>query len=170
MRRVAVLIFCLASCGRSETKISPQSFIAWTYLAASGDIDVCALARRQARLPETRALGTAVHRTLIGVRDDLAAIAQRRHLPLAKSIEEKKQALRDNLSILSGRVFDQGYALAMVQDTRALLQAFDAAGALDDEDVHKIVTKYRPQLEAEQRDSSHLLAQLGGPPWPAFKP
>src|SRR5579884_2041995 len=127
MRRVFVLV-CFAALWsgcRRESAVAPavstpQSFIVSAYLAAAGDADVCALAARQARLPETRTLGAATYRTLAGMRNDLVSIAQRKGIALPKGMEEKKLALRDNLSQLPGRIFDQGYSLAMVQDTRAM--------------------------------------------------
>lgn len=176
MRRVAGFL-CFAvwmvSCGRSrpaatQSVITPESFITSAYLAASGDADVCALAARQARLPETRELGAALQRTLTGMRGDLTSVAQRRKMALPKGIEEKKLALRDNLSILPGRIFDEGYAVAMVQDTRSMLQLLNAR--VDDPDVRGIAAKYRDQIQLAQRDSNRLLDRLGGPPWPAFEP
>ena len=175
MRRV-VLLACVASLWigcRRESAVAPavstpQSFIVAAYLAAAGDADVCALAARQGRLPETRVLGASIHRTLLDLRNDLASDAQRKKIALPNGIEEKKLALRDNLSQLPGRVFDQGYALAMVQDTRAMLQLFNAR--IDDPDVRNIVNKYRAQFDAQQRDANRLLSQLGGAPWPNFEP
>ena len=175
MRRV-VLLACFASLWigcRRESALSPavstpESFIVSAYLAAAGDADVCALAARQARLPETRELGAALQRTLTGMRGDLSSVAQRRKMALPKGIEEKKLALRDNLSILPGRIFDEGYAVAMVQDTRSMLQTLDAR--VDDPDVRSIAAKYREPIQVAQRDSNRLLDRLGGPPWPAFEP
>ena len=178
MRR-AVAFTCLAlwfvCCGRSrpatnQVASTPESFITSAYLAASGDADVCALATHQARLPETRELGAALHRTLTGMRSDLANVAQRRRIALPKGLEERKLALKDNLSILPGRIFDEGYALAMLQDTRAMLQGFDAASRINDPDVRNIITKYQQQIREQQRGSGELLNRLGGPPWPAFEP
>jgi len=140
------------------------------YLASAGDVNVCALAARQARLTETRQLGIMVQHTLTSMRNDLAAAAQRRHLPMPKGIEEKKQALADNLATLPGQRFDEGYTLAMLQDTRSMRQTLDAAAALPDSDVHNIISKYRVQIQDEQRTSARLLTRLGGPPWPAFTP
>jgi len=178
MRRVAgftCLALWIVCCGRSRAPKSqaastPESFIASAYLAASGDADVCALATRQARLRETRELGAALHRTLTGMSGDLAKVAQRRRVPLPKGLEERKLALKDNLAILPGRIFDQGYVLAMVQDTRAMLRGFDEASRINDPDVRNIITKYQEQIQEEQRDSGRLLNELGGPPWPAFEP
>ncbi|HLJ74203.1 MAG TPA: hypothetical protein VKU62_06430, partial [Thermoanaerobaculia bacterium] len=61
-----------------------------------------------------------------------------------------------------------GDALAMVQDTRAMLQLFNAR--IDDPDVRNIINKYHAQFDARQRDANHLLSELGGPPWPSFEP
>lgn len=162
------------SCGRSRTAsipaATPESFLTSAYLAASGDADVCALATRQARLPETRELGAALLRTLNGIRGDVVTAAQRRNIALPKGLEERKLALRDNLSILPGRIFDQGYTLAMFQDMRTMLQSFDAASRVDDADVRNIIAKYRDPLAGGQRDSNRILDKLGGAPWPAFEP
>jgi predicted outer membrane protein len=167
-----VLLLLLAmSCQRSERgaeAVTPQSFIVSAYLAAAGDANVCALAARRASLPETRILGAATYRTLVGLRGDLVSAAQRKQIALPASIEEKKLALRDNLSQLPGRVFDQGYALAMVQDTRTMLQLFNAP--VDDPVVRDIISKYRAQFVAQQHDAGRLLNELGGAPWPNFSP
>lgn len=171
MRKAVLLLLLLASCRRSETApaaTTPQAFIVSAYLAAAGDADVCALAARQGRLPETRTLGAAVQRTLVDLRNDLAGAAQRKNISLPKGMEEKKLALRDNLAQLPGRIFDQGYALAMVQDTRAMLALFNAG--ISDPAVQNIINKYRTQLEQHQRDADRLLNQLGGSPWPNFEP
>jgi uncharacterized protein DUF4142 len=157
---------CRGSHPATGQPANSESFITSAYLAASGDADVCALATRQARLPETRELGAALQRTLTGVRDDLAAAAQWRGLALPKGAEEKKLALRDNLAMLPGRIFDQGYALAMFQDTRAMLQMEKASDA----DLRNIITKYDAQLRSGQNDASRVLDQAGGIPWPVFEP
>jgi len=176
VQRVAVVVciaFALTACSRSHEGVvvlTPQSFLVSAYLAAAGDANVCAIATRQARLPETRSLGAQTQATLSSLRDDVAAAARRKDIALPQGMEEKKIALRDNLSILPGRIFDRGYALAMVQDSRSMLQEFDAASRLNDPDVHNIINKYRAQIQAEQRDSRQLLASLGGPPWPNFEP
>ena len=174
MRRV-VRFLCLASwflsCRGShpatgQAAANTESLLTSAYLAASGDADVCALAARQARLPETRELGAALQRTLTGVRNDLAAVAQRRGIALPKGLEEKKLALRDNLAMLPGRIFDQGYGLAMFQDTRAMLLMEKTADA----DVRNIITKYDAELHARQNDASQVIDRAGGLPWPAFEP
>ena len=100
------------------------------------------------------------------MRDELAAAAHRRGVALPKGAEEKKVALRDNLSQLPGRIFDQGCALAMFQDTRAMLQMENDS----DSDVRNIITKYDAQLRGAQAGSNEVLQHAGGIPWPAFEP
>ena len=157
---------CRGSHPAAGQAANTESPITSAYLAASGDADVCALATRQARLPETRELGAALQRTFTGMRNELAALAQRRGVALPKGLEEKKLALRDNLAMLPGRIFDQGYALAMFQDTRAILQLEKASDA----DVRNVITKYGDQLRTAQNNSSAVLEHAGGTPWPAFEP
>ena len=168
--RFLYIAFWFLSCRGSHPAAgqaaNTESLITSAYLAASGDADVCALATHQARLPETRELGAALQRTLTGMRADLATVAQRRGIALPKGPEEKKVALHDNLAMLPGRIFDQGYALAMFQDTRAMLQ-MEKTG---DADVRNIIAKYDAQLRAHQSDASQVLDHAGGTPWPAFEP
>jgi hypothetical protein len=159
-----------AACGRSRApgvamaQSSPQVILATVFQDVAGDAMISTVAAKRGRLPETRELGAAMSKTLGDLRDDLARAAQRRNIALPKQMEEKKIALRDNLDMLPGQVFDRGYSLAMTQDTDSLLKKFDAAGS--DPDLRNIASKYRSAIEDQHRAADRLLSRLGGSPWP----
>jgi hypothetical protein len=167
MRKVtfALLILFAAGCGRhaAQAQTNPQLLIVSTFLDSAGDAEVSALAARKGKLPQTRELGAATQRTLSEMRDDLAHIAQRRNIQLPKGFEEKKIALRDNLSILPNQVLDRAYALAMSQDLAALIQKLDGT---NDSDLQTLAKKYRAAIDQEHRTADQLLKSLGGYPWP----
>jgi hypothetical protein len=165
-----------ARCGRSRAAgtggphLTSQAFIISTLLDAAGDLDIAVLATRRGDLPETRELGALMHRSSIGMRDDLTSTAQRRNIALPKGVEERKVALRDNLSFLQGDLFDRAYAFAVVQETTAMLRTFDAFGATNDSELRQFIAKYSPALQEQQRLASRLLSRLGGSPWPGVSP
>jgi len=180
MRKAVVLVIAAVfafGCGRKGARVegagapkTPQAFITSTLMATAVDADVAVMASRQARLPETRQLGATMYRMSSAMRADLARIAQHRRVPLPKGVEEKKVALKDNLSILPGQIFDRAYALAMVQDMNAMLQSFDAAAALNDAELRDFIGKYRGTVQEQQRAANRLLGRLGGSPWPGVSP
>ena len=155
-----------ASGTTAAAQTDPQMFLPTAIGDAGADAVISELAARRGRLPETRELGAVTAKTLAAMRDDLARLAQRRNISGPKQMAEKKVALRDNLEILPGQVFDRGYALAMVQDIDALLTKLDAVGSAKDADLQNVAEKYRSTLQDHRRDAGRLLSRLGGYPWP----
>ena len=93
------------------------------------------------------------------------AIAQQRQMHLSNAVEPRKVALRENLEILQGQVFDRGYALAMLQDMNAMSAAFQRAAKSNDPALATFATQYLPRI-AEQRElAARLLSDLGGSPF-----
>ena len=177
MRQLVFLVIAALSafnCGRSGARAAatptPHAFISTALMTTAADADMAVMATRQARLPETRELGAAMYRTSAAMRADLTRIAQRRGLPPPKGVDEKKAALKENLSILPGQIFDRAYALAMVQDLNAMLRSFDAAAGLNDAELRDFIAKYRDTVREQQRAANRLLDRLGGSPWPGVSP
>ena len=174
MRKLLICLMMInIACSRGQAsgtaeaaQTDPRIFLSTAIGDAGADAVISELAARRGRLPDTRELGAATARTLAAMRDDLARLAQRRNVSVPKQMEEKKVALRDNLEILPGQVFDRGYALAMVQDIDALLTKLDAVGSARDADLQNVAEKYRSALQDHRRAADRLLSRLGGYPWP----
>ena len=103
------------------------------------------------------------------VSSEWSALGRRRNLPLLTP-EEKQIALKENLLILRPDLFENAYALAMVQETTDLLRTLDAAGKAADPEVRQLALRHRPMIVEEQGGARKLLAQTGGAPWPDFAP
>ena len=122
------------------------------------------LAARRGRLPETRQLGESMEREAAALHADLASLAQRRNLPPPSGFAEKQVALRENLDILPGQVFDRGYSLAMVQDLTGTISMLDAAAAHDRE-LGEVGARHKVALTEQLKVASAALERVGGSPF-----
>ena len=100
---------------------------------------------------------------------ELTALAQGHNVPLPQQ-EEKRVAMKENLSILRPELFDQAYALVMVQETRDLVQTTDTASKANDPLVRQFAQHHQDMIAEEQRRANSLLGHMGGAPWPGFTP
>jgi len=168
-RELLVVMLLLCSCTRAKTPAAPpfdaRRFITLSLLTSKADADLGALAAKKGRLPETRQFGDAMHRDQSAMASSLAELARRRNIGMPAGLEEKKVALKDNLTILPGQVFDRGYALAMVQDLDNAIASFNAASSATDRDVQQFAQQYRATLIARKKDADALLSRLGGSPF-----
>jgi predicted outer membrane protein len=128
------------------------------------------MASKRAKSAEVTTAAEALGRQSMIVNREWSALGQRRRLPLPPPQEEKRIALKENLLILRPDLFDQAYALAMVQETSDLLRTLDAAGRSSDPEVRQLALRHRPMIVDEQGVAKKLLDQTGGAPWPGFAP
>jgi hypothetical protein len=163
-----MLLIVAAACSRASrdaASFNPAATVTPVLQTLTSDQELAALAAKRGRNTETRQLGAAFERNLQAMRGELSAIAQRRRLPAAPPLQEKQTALRENLEILPGRVFDQGYALAMVQDMTSLSATLDRLDDADDAELKQFAAKHRPTVAQQLGESKKLLDLLGGSPF-----
>ena len=141
-----------------------NAFIVSTANLALSDADLGDQAAHRAHLPETKQLGAAVAAEQRALLAALAPIAQRRKIAMPVVLEDRRAALHQNLSLLSGDLFDQGWALAMTQDYDAMLGALSTAARSDDE-LRAFAARVRPTLIARRKSVAALLSHLGGSPF-----
>jgi predicted outer membrane protein len=173
MRALGLLVLCTAlaaACARQEAAANTPSFDGKRFLTLSlqttlSDADLGSIAAKRGRLAETRQLGALMQREQTELHRALVAAAQRKSVTPPDAPEEKKRALKDNLLILPGQVFDRGYSLAMMQDLNALIDSFNAAAASGDADIAPIAKQYLPKLTAERKEASKVLDRVGGSPF-----
>jgi predicted outer membrane protein len=172
MRNVGVallssLFLATSACQRASGApgLSQQGFIFSTIQNARADAEISVMATRRGESPETRQLGALMHRLQGEIADGLTSIAQRRKIPLPAAMAERKVALKDNLGILQGELFDRAYVLAMVQDLNGMLVSLRAARGSNDEELRQFARKYEPIVAEQQRVANRLLNRLGGSPF-----
>lgn len=163
--RIAAAALLIAACHRSGAgAFDANAFVLTTANIAYGDVDLGDYAVRRARLPETKQLGAAVAAEQRALLAQLAPLAQRRKVAMPTVLEDRRVALHQNLSILSGDTYDRAWALALVQDYDALLGGLGEASHSDD-DLRAFAARVRPAVQARRKTLGALLARLGGTPF-----
>ena len=165
---LCVTLLLAVACHRGAADDPPfnaAAFITTTANIALSDTDLGDQATRKARLPATKELGAAVVNEQRAFLAALAPLAQQRKVALPAVLEDRRAALHQNLSMLTGQTFDRAWALAMVQDYDALLAALRDASQSNDGDVRAFAARMRPTIAARRKAVNDLLSNLGGSPF-----
>jgi len=173
MRTWTVLLLCsalAAGCSRSKARAAEASFDGSKFVIATlqttmSEVDLAVMAARRGRLPETRQLGAIIHRQQGELQQALIAIAAKKRMGVPTATEPRKRALKENLDILPGQVFDRAYALAMIQDFDALIASFEKASRSDDKELATFARDNLPRLKQQRQFAAELLDRLGGSPF-----
>lgn len=144
---------------------NPSLLVTATLQSLTSDEQLGALAARKAQGAETRQFAAALQRDTRAMRAELAAIARKRGIPDAPPLAEKQVALRENLEILQGDMFDRGYTLAMTQEMNTLRAAFDRIGGSDDGELQEFASRHRAGVIRQGKQANGLLNRAGGSPF-----
>ncbi len=168
---LVIALLALVACNRGErgnakgsVAFNAQTVLTSALQSAMSNESLGKVAARKGRLPETRQFGESMARAAAALRTDLTSLAQRRNLPLPAGPAEKQVALRENLDILPGQVFDRGYSLAMIQDLTSTLSAFDAA-ASHDRELGEVGARHKAALTEQLQVANAALERVGGSPF-----
>jgi putative membrane protein len=156
---------CSRDHARADVRFDAQKFVLTTNQSTLADVDLGLMAARRGRRPETRQLGAIMHRQEGELRRALLAVAQRKQIQVTDVPEPRKVALRENLDILPGEVFDRGYALAMLQDLDGMSASFEQASRSGDPELAALAKQYLPRIREQRAFAGQLLKQLGGSPF-----
>ena len=96
------------------------------------------------------------------VGEDLATVAEKKHVALPKEIDAKHQALHDRLAKLSGKEFDRAYMDAMLADHREDVAAFQREAKSSDADVRDFATRSLPTLEQHLASAQQIDRMVAG--------
>lgn len=174
MRKFSVVlaIVVLAACSSEEKKpaataapFDEKTFVTKTLLTVNSNVQLAAMAAKRGRVEQTRAFGASMLREQQTLQKDLVAVARELGTEVPQGVEEKKVALRDNLTILPGQVFDRGYTLAMLQDLRGISREMQRATSSRNARVAQLSKQYLPILAQEQKAAKAALDRVGGSPF-----
>lgn len=168
MQRCLALIAipCLLSCGgRSDRAFDEKTFIVATLMMTLSEGDISAMAVQRARTPATRAIAREVLHDQRAMFAELAAIAKQRGIAVPRVPEPKRLALRQNLAILPGQVFDRGYLLAVVQDFETMSRELDAARGSGDRALETFARRHASRIARQRKIARQHLDRLGGSPF-----
>ena len=165
---------CL-SCTREKPKPKQPPFDKAQFMTRGiqtliADVDLGVMAAKKGRVPDTRAFGQAFEHDMREMQAALTALARQKNVAIPTAVEEKKVALKDNLTILPGQVFDRGYLLAMLQDIRWFYaQLGRASEGPADPDLTAFADRWKPVLAKHEKEAKRVIDKLGGFPF-GFEP
>jgi hypothetical protein len=156
-----------AGCTQKKTAVAPfdgSKFVIEMMQITQSNAELGRMATTRAWAPVTRQLGSNLAPAQAKMHSRLAAIASQRHIEEVP-VQSRHVALRQNLDLLPGQVFDRGYALAMTQELGTLRRRCAAAAASDDAELARLAKELDPQLEQQQAQAQQVLDRNGGSPF-----
>lgn len=142
----------------------PDRFVVEAIQIASSNADLGRFAAQRARTTQARQLGTELATGQQALRESLLQVARKRGIAVPAQLQERQLALRDNLSIMPGMVFDRGYSLAMTQELDRLARRFESAAATKDADFVPLASQVAA-LRSEKARAQSVLDSVGGSPF-----
>lgn len=149
---------------QSDAQVSPvdQQFMLTAASVGTAEVDLGELAARRATDPAVRVLGQHLVDEHTRINAQLGEVAQAKRVKLLKAMDPANRTLYDELSRVSGPVFDREYLLAQINIHRmgnALYQSEADAG--EDADVRSFAQRNLPAGAAHLRAAQALLSHTG---------
>jgi predicted outer membrane protein len=170
IRLFLIATLVTVACSRQETKETPsdpsvvrRNFLIWALNTSMSDADLGTTAARRAYEPQTRTLAQQMARDDAALHSELVRIAQQYGIAAPDALEERRRALKENLLILPGQVFDRGFTLAVAQDSAFMLRGFDRTSS--DPAIKQLAARYRPLIAQQRKTSTQILDRIGGSPF-----
>ena len=159
-----------AACSREQARstqpdpaVVTRNFLVWALQTSMSDADLGTIAARRGYDPETRTLAQQMAHDNAALHSALVILAQQRGIAAPAAVEERRRALKENLLILPGQVFDRGFTLAVAQDSAFMLRGFDRASS--DPAIKQLAARYRPLIAQQRKTSTQILDKIGGSPF-----
>ena len=125
------------------------------------EVQLGQLAVEKASDPQVKQFGQRMQDDHGRANEELKSLARPKGVQMPTSLSSKHQALKDKLSGLSGRQFDQQYMQAMVADHQHDVSEFQkAADGAQDEEVKKFAAKTMAVLQEHLKQSQQILGKL----------
>jgi predicted outer membrane protein len=140
-----------------------RNFLTWALQTSMSDADLGTIASRRAHESQTRVLAQQMARDNAALHSELVVIAQQHGIAAPSQLEERRRALKENLLILPGEVFDRGFTLAVAQDSALMLRGFDRTSS--DPAIKQLAARYRPLIAQQRKTSTEILDSMGGSPF-----
>jgi|GEM_PF-1701602 len=169
IRPLLIAALVTVACSRQQAKPAPpdpavvtRNFLTWALQTSMSDADLGAIASRRAHESQTRVLAQQMARDNAALHSELVLIAQQHGIAAPAQLEERRRALKENLLILPGQVFDRGFTLAVAQDSAFMLRGFDTSS---DPAIKQLAARYRPLITQQDKTSRQILDSIGGSPF-----
>lgn len=146
---------------QSSAEVTPvdQQFMLTAASVGTAEVDMAELAQRQAGDPAVKAYGRRLAQEHAAINEALTQLAERKHVKLINAMDPANRTLYEELTHLSGRLFDREYLRAQINIHRMGNALYDSeAQAGEDADVKAFAAKGAPAGAEHLRVAQSLLA------------
>lgn len=152
---------------QTSAEVTPvdQQFMLTAASVGTAEVDMAQLAERQAGDPAVKAYGHRLALEHARINDELSQLAERKHVKLIKAMDPANRTLYEELTHLSGAMFDREYLLAQINIHRmgnSLYESETQAG--EDADVKAFAANGVP-VGAEQLKVAQTVIAKAVPSW-----
>jgi putative membrane protein len=158
----AALIAAGCSFLQSNAEVTPvdQQFMLTAASVGTAEVDMAELAERQGGDPAVKAYGHRLAQTHARINDELSLLAERKHVNLIHAMDPANRTLYEELTHLSGPLFDREYLLAQINMHRMGDGLYESeAQAGEDADVKAFAARNAPVGVEHLQLAQTLLAQ-----------
>ncbi len=148
--------------GHAAKAPTPAEFMQHAAVGGMAEVQLGTLAQERASSDDVKSFAKRMVDDHTKVGEDLAKVAQKKHVALPKEIDAKHKALHDRLAKLSGKEFDRAYMDAMLADHREDVAAFQREAKSSDADVRDFATRSLPTLEQHLASAQEIDRMVAG--------
>lgn len=147
---------------QTSAEVTPvdQQFMLTAASVGTAEVDMAELAQRHAGDPAVKAYGRRLEQEHARINDELAQLAERKHVKLINAMDPANRTLYEELTHLSGKLFDREYLLAQLNIHRMGNGLYESeAQAGEDADVKAFAAKNTPAGVEQLQLARTLLAK-----------
>jgi putative membrane protein len=147
---------------QSSAEVTPvdQQFMLTAASVGTAEVDMAELAERQGGDPAVKAYGHRLAQEHTRINEELSQLAERKHVNLIHAMDPADRTLYEELTHLSGSLFDREYLRAQVNIHRMGNGLYESeAQAGEDADVKAFAAKNAPVGAEHLQRAETLLAQ-----------
>ncbi len=145
--------------------VSPDEEQFLKHAAESGlaEVELGKLAQEKGGEAAMKQFGQRMVQDHTKANNDLKTLAESKHVQVPDTLNSQDQQMKDDLSKLAGKQFDQRYAQAMVQDHQQAVSDFEKeSNSAQDQDVKKFAASTLPILREHLQSAHQLQKNEGG--------
>lgn len=144
-----------------KDKVDPKDFVEEASAKGLAEIETGQLALQKSQSPEVREFAQSMIEDHKKANQELAALAQKKNLKIAKDAELMNQAKALVLKQRDGESFDEAYANNQVAAHKQTLSLLQKAANSDDAEIKAFAQKTLPKLQHHLQKAVNLQAAVG---------
>jgi putative membrane protein len=157
-RFIATVLSAVLLVPVAQAAETTASFVTKASESGMAEIEFGRLAAEKGGSPAVRAYGQRMVADHGKADAELKPLAEKKQLPLAKTLKPEHQKALETMRAKNGAEFDAAFAQQMVADHNEAVALFTAASSLPDAELAAFAAKTLPTLREHQKDAASLHA------------